>query len=260
MRRFFSFILFLSILFLLPLSAINPPSVSKSPCVVVKQRDDLKRAVSRGDVRTVRQYLQNGLSPNFSFDGKTLLMHAALRGKTPLAQLLVARGATVDKQDREGVAALGWAARNGHADMIKFLADSGADVNKRSTSWGRTPLMSAAMGGHVQAVKTLLGFRAAVDAQDFKRKRTPLLWTIRMTAGSVKKKAAQISQDKALAVIALLVAHGADVNIRDYQEKTPLQRALMNGQDRVAKLLRRIIASGKTSQDQGVLSAAALVY
>lgn len=217
---------------------------------MVVKRDELRRAVYAGDVHKIHHFLRGGLSPDTRLEGKPLLVHVAQLGNVPVAKLLVNYGATVDALGSDGYSALSWAARTGHTALAKLLADKGADVNQRSRSWGITPLMSAAMGGHLDTVRFLLNRRARVNDQDFKRERTPLLWAIRMTVGSVKKKVAQIPENAALDVVALLLAHGAEVGIRDYQQKTPLQRAMMNKQHKIAHLLRFAIESEQKVQNE----------
>jgi ankyrin repeat protein len=72
-------------------------------------------------------------------DGYTPLMDAATGGKGIIAQLLVSRGATLDMVSNYGHSALTLACLNlrkdidnGHAAIIRLLADAGADVSLKN--------------------------------------------------------------------------------------------------------------------------------
>ena len=80
------------------------------------------------------------------------LMLAALRGREALVQVLVSRGASVNKQ---GWTPLHYAATGGHLRVVAFLIGAHADVNAESPN-GTTPLMMAAMYGNSDVVKLLL--------------------------------------------------------------------------------------------------------
>jgi ankyrin repeat protein len=64
-----------------------------------------------------------------------------------------------------GVTPLWLAAAAGHGEVVRILADRGADVNRRSLAFG-TPVDIAARRGHVDAVRLLVDLGAAADAGD----------------------------------------------------------------------------------------------
>jgi ankyrin repeat protein len=80
------------------------------------------------------------------------LMLAALRGELPLAQVLIKKGADVNKP---GWAPLHYAATNGHVEVMKLLLEENAYIDAASPN-GTTPLMMAARYGSESAVKLLL--------------------------------------------------------------------------------------------------------
>ncbi len=80
------------------------------------------------------------------------LMLAALKGHLDLAELLVKKGADINKV---GWAPLHYAASGGHLPIIKLLLENSAYIDAASPN-GTTPLMMAAMYGTPAAVNFLL--------------------------------------------------------------------------------------------------------
>lgn len=80
------------------------------------------------------------------------LMLAALKGETLLCQLLIQKGADVNKP---GWAPLHYAATNGHLAVMNLLLDQHAYIDAASPN-NTTPLMMAAHYGTPAAVKLLL--------------------------------------------------------------------------------------------------------
>ena len=143
--------------------------------------------------------------------------------------------------------------RSGHANVVKFLLDSGADPNIKNfhnyvlhdavaarnyeamkylipevkdidakDNDGDTPLCWAAEGGDIEGAKLLLTHKANINIQN-KKGETPLHWAIKKDHIGVAK---------------LLLTHKkADVNIQDKEGKTPLHLAIQKGHIEVAKLL-----------------------
>lgn len=80
------------------------------------------------------------------------LMLAALKGENELCQLMILRGADVNKP---GWAPLHYAATNGHLEVIRLLLEENAYIDAASPN-NTTPLMMAAHYGTPSAVKLLL--------------------------------------------------------------------------------------------------------
>jgi uncharacterized protein len=76
------------------------------------------------------------------FGGLTPLLFAAREGCLECARALVEGGAKIDLPDPKGVTALFLAIDNFHFDLAKYLIEKGANPNKWDW-WGRTPLYSA---------------------------------------------------------------------------------------------------------------------
>ena len=88
--------------------------------------DELHRIIKHGDTIALRKLLDKGLDPNRSNkDSWTLLMLAAFEGNTQLGELLISRGADVNKWNFFGTALL-CAAHKGHLSFVDLLLKNGA--------------------------------------------------------------------------------------------------------------------------------------
>jgi cytohesin len=131
-------------------------------------------------------------------DGATALMWAAYNGDVALVERLIAAGADVTAENEFGSSAIAEAATLGSAPIIGALLEAGADPNWKNPE-GETPLMVVARAGRVEAAKRLLDAGADVNAKENWGGQSALMW------------AAAQSQP---AMIALLAAHGADLDAR----------------------------------------------
>lgn len=73
---------------------------------------------------------------------------ACRNGQTPVAALLLERGADVNAKGVFGGTGLHWAAINGHKDTVEFLMAHGADITIRDAKFNSTPEGWAAEGQH----------------------------------------------------------------------------------------------------------------
>lgn len=130
--------------------------------------------------------LKAGADPNFrNPEGETPLMAAARSGNIEAAKRLLDAKAEINaKEGWGGQTALMWAAAQGQAEMVKFLASKGADLNlhgvvrqwerktiteprpKDMNKGGFTALIYAAREGCTECAKKLLAAGADPDLQD----------------------------------------------------------------------------------------------
>jgi hypothetical protein len=92
----------------------------------------LHKAVSKGDISGVRDYLDKGADVNAKAQfGITPLIVAADKGHNEIVKLLIDRGADVNAKGKNlwEETPLSRAVFRGHTEIVKLLIDKGADVN-----------------------------------------------------------------------------------------------------------------------------------
>ncbi|HSP67778.1 MAG TPA: ankyrin repeat domain-containing protein, partial [Bryobacteraceae bacterium] len=182
-----------------------------------------------GSAPIIEALLKAGADPNFKTpNGETPLMAAARSGKVDAAKALLAAGADINaKETWGGQSAIMWAAAQGQADMVKFLASKDASLNdhgkvnqwerkiiqeprpKDMNKGGFTPLHYAAREGCAACVQNLLAAGADPDSEDPDRE-TPLLLALE-----------NLHFDTA----AVLVKGGADLDKWDLFGRSPVYMA-----------------------------------
>lgn len=144
-----------------------------------------------------------------STTGNTLseLHHAAIRGQSQRAVMLIASGANPnDREPRFNGTPLHYAARHGHGEVVQKLIERGARIDARDTN-ECTPLVWAIKGGHADVVRQLLDAEANVDAQNSRG------WTaLHFAVDRGQVEAAQ-----------LLIDRGADLRVKNREGKTPME-------------------------------------
>jgi ankyrin repeat protein len=143
------------------------------------------------------------------------LITAVMNGRLERVNaLLVAPGINVNFVNNDGMAALHFAVRFDHLDIMNALLGAGADVNALGQH-GRTALYFAAKFGHLGIVNALL--RAGADVNDARNNDaiTALHWA---------------AQNGYLEIVKVLLAQpGINVNVADRVGMTALHWAARNG-------------------------------
>lgn len=178
--------------------------------------------------------------------GMTPLLYAARDGRIEIARVLLDAGADVNLADANGITPLIGAITNNHPEAARFLIDRGADI--RAADWyGRTPLWAAVetrnmdvdnasfvnsidRAPYLALIELLLQRGADPNVRmkevppirrDFLRITGSLAWVD--FTGQTPFLTASLAGD--LAVMKMLLAHGADPNIPTFGGTTALMAA-----------------------------------
>jgi uncharacterized protein len=213
---------------------------------------ELINAAAAGDIGKVQQILNSGVSVNATFardesefSGMTALMAAASRGHSDLVGALIKRGASVDLKHYSGETALMFAAQGGDKSTIEALLRAGADINVTVVSFHAgelTPLSITINTDHPQRfeiARMLLEAKAEVNPKG-RFLMSPLMHAL-----------------EDLEMVQLLIAHGADVNQKNFRGMTPLMGAAGGRKVAVVKYLIEKGADVKARDQDGYT---ALIY
>jgi ankyrin repeat protein len=176
--------------------------------------------------RASRDHLVEAI-PHWLYAGDTSLHLAAAGLRTDAARLLLDAGADPNAGNRRGATPLHYACdprpRSGgtwapasQASLIGRLVRGGAEID-RADRGGATPLHRAVRARGVAAVRRLLALGARTDLALKTRRSTALHLAVQPTgaggtAGTLREQ---------LAIVALLLAHGADPSAADVAGRTP---------------------------------------
>lgn len=196
----------------------------------------LMTAARTGVVDAARVLLERGaeVDARESWHGQTALMWAAAQGHPAMIRLLVEHGADVNARsaheiwERQTTAEprakwlppgsmtpLLFAAREGCVECIPVLAELGADLNA-TTPDGISAIVSALINGHYDTAGALIEAGTDVNLVD-ETGRSALYAAIDFsTMPASNRPAPYVLQNErsALDVAAMLLARGADVNVR----------------------------------------------
>ena len=146
--------------------------------------EDFFKAIQSDDANTVKSLIQRGFDPNTPDPKGQFGLYLALREPSlKVAKLLIETPKLkIDARNPVDESPLMMAALKGHTELVQLLIDKGADVNK--TGWA--PLHYAASFGHLQIMQMLLDAHAYIDAES-PNGSTPLMMAAQYgTASAVK--------------------------------------------------------------------------
>lgn len=187
----------------------------------------LFQAVEKGELVALQNALDQKVNINAQDSKKrTALMIATYNQDVEAVKLLIDAGANVNIQDDLLNTPFLYAGAEGYLDILKLTIQAGADptiVNR----YGGTALIPAAEHGHVEVIEELLN-NTTINVNHVNH----LGWTALMEA-IILNNGNSIQQT----VVQLLIDHGADVNIPDNDNVTPLQHAKKQGFKEIENIL-----------------------
>jgi ankyrin repeat protein len=199
----------------------------------------LDYAALRGNNNIASLLLRAGARPD-----EAALGLAAVRDNAEIARSLIEAGATasseafdeavrhrslsvlgvlLSKNSAHMPELLNTALRRGDTAIVAWLAERGADVNRRD-QFGATPLHDAAAGGNAAMLRVLLDHGAQIDAVTSDSRTTALY------------EAAAMGRTDAVTV---LLERGADPNLLEKSGHRALHAALAGGFTSTAEVLRK---------------------
>lgn len=190
---------------------------------------------------------------------------AAEFGGVASVEALVAAGASVGALDVFGSSLCHYAARNDRPDVLRLVLSLGADVNLRTMA-GVTPILAAAQRARYDNLVVLVNAGAAVDA--ISAQGGSVLHSLALARGAEDDVQAQVKRalpfllrhgasfrvrnqygqspmhGASAAAIALLFAHGADVDLLDNCQFSPLSLAFTSRSGNSANEVVTFLAAG----------------
>ena len=149
----------------------------------------LWESVKLGDLYAIKRELAEDASAVDKQDknGITPLSWAALAGRVEAARLLISKGANVNAKNRDGATSLHSAAFLGHLDIVELLIEKKAEVNAKNGK-GDTALNSVATEWSAELegiIRFIAGFlKIEVDVAQIKEARPKIAALLRKHAGN----------------------------------------------------------------------------
>ena len=126
--------------------AASPASAAPSKGAPVERSVDrgLHEAIARGEYEAALKQIDKGanIEAKDAGAGASVLHFAVMKGRLPLIDLLVTRGADINSRTRNGTTPLHTAVAYSKLEVAEYLVARGADINAQSAS-GATPLALA---------------------------------------------------------------------------------------------------------------------
>ncbi|MGG0409979.1 ankyrin repeat domain-containing protein [Peribacillus simplex] len=189
--------------------------------------EQLIQAAERKETERIRSLIEQGADINTQdSEGRTATMIATYNNDVETAKILIEAGADVNIQDDLKNSPFLYAGAEGYVDILKLAIEANADPSI-TNRYGGTALIPASEHGYVEVIKELLT-KTDIDVNHV----NDLGWTALLEAIILND-----GDGKQQQTVKLLIDHGADVNIPDNNDVTPLQHAREKGFKEIEKIL-----------------------
>jgi ankyrin len=201
-------------------------------------------AAHNGDVELVQRLIRAGANVKAANDfGATPMSEAAVLADPALLGALLEAGASAESPNKDGQTALMVVARTSRVDAARLLLKHGANVNAAEKWRGQTALMWAAAQSQPAMVRELIAAGADVNARavlnNWGRQVTAEPRAIYRPAGGLTPLL-YAAREGCVECVAALVDGGAEINLPDPENITPLLLAIINMRfDAAASLIQR---------------------
>lgn len=190
------------------------------------QSQRLFEAVRSESVATIEEIIRGGFDIEARDDqGRTALLLATQLNNVKAARVLIDSGADVNAKDNIDDSPFLYAGAEGRLEILRMTLEHGADLSSVNR-YGGTALIPAAHHGHVETVQELLKTKIDIDHVNFLG-WTALLETVILGDGGPTY----------IEITRLLINAGADPDITDNNNVSPLEHAKSRGFDEIANLI-----------------------
>ncbi|MFD6211566.1 MULTISPECIES: ankyrin repeat domain-containing protein [unclassified Peribacillus] len=189
--------------------------------------EQLIQAVERKETETISRLIEQGVDINTQdSNGRTATMIATYNNDVKSAKILIEAGADVNIQDDMKHNPFLYAGAEGYVDILNLTIEAGADPSI-TNRYGGTALIPASEHGYVDVIKELVT-NTDIDVNHV----NDLGWTALLEAIILND-----GDGKQQQTVQLLIDHGADVNIPDNNNASPLQHAREKGFKEIEQIL-----------------------
>ncbi len=196
---------------------------------------------ARNDFSAFRAYMEQGISPNVTNNGESILCHAILHSSSKIAVYLVKKGADVNKQCLSSSYPLLGALESGDLEVSKAIQATKKARMDITDTLGNTPLILAAkMQSEKEAMNFIPRTKSALAERYINASDTSGKTALHYAAAYGLKQLTEI-----------LTRAGANINTQDKNGSTPLMLAAYSSRSEVVAYLVKIGADKSLKDKYG---------